>query len=534
MSHKNSTYMRVWALMAFGRVLVELSVLFAFFTSYLSWNTVTNQQLGYNGTLYAYDAHLKVLPKPRKTYQAFKRPVVQWSKHGGTTIALPPMDHFYGLDFYFLCCEDVHPLPGPKQQHVTATKQRITYSSEQLSQLKPTTARMHNVTYSAFTQRMKSFNILRHHSSKSASLTHVSNAAHSVAVRIRSRPITRRRNSFIKPKNLIEVLPTSSRYANQQVQQRTKTNANPNKIMGSIPVRITSHSTHHKNKTRVNNTRNASVCIHVPLITNSSNENNNRSKRPNFPSFSLINARSLFPKLDELTALLVTNPVDIAAVTETWLHKDINDNLVSINGYSIHRNVRVSGRGGGACVYTSKSIPCQRGTELESADFECIWLWIRPPCLPRPLTGIILCVVYNPPDRSAQELRDLDEYLVNTTNSLRNKYPDCGLAILGDFNNFGAPKLLSGHNLKQVVHLPTRGSATLDLIITNLQTLYDIPRILAPLGSADHSIVLWLPIAKNSTSHKNITKPMKRLVRRHPLSQIDTFWKMALYAQLVQ
>ena len=299
----------------------------------------------------------------------------------------------------------------------------------------------------------------------------MSNAAHSIAVRIRSRPITRRRNIFIKPKNLIEVLPTSSRYANQQVQQRTKTNANSNKIMGSIPVRVTPHSTHHKNKTRVNNTRNESVCIHVPLITNGSNGNNNRPKRPNLPSFSLINTRSLFPKLDELTALLMTNPVDIVAVTETWLHKDISHSLVSINGYSIHRNDRVSGRGGGVCVYTSKSIPCQRRTELERAHFECIWLWIRPPRLPRPLTGIILCVVYNPPDRSAQELRDLDEYLVNTTDSLRNKYPDCGLAILGDFNNFGAPNLLSGHNLKQVVHLPTRGSATLDLIITNLHTL---------------------------------------------------------------
>ena len=236
-----------------------------------------------------------------------------------------------------------------------------------------------------------------------------------------------------------------------------KTNPNPNKIMGNIPVRISSHSAHNKNKTRVNNTRNASACIHTPLITSSSNGNNNRPMRPNLPSFSLLNARSLFPKLNELTALLMTNPVDIVAVTETWLHKDIND----------------GGPGSGVCVYISKSIPCQRRTELESANFECIWLWIRPPRLPRLLTGIILCVVYNPPDRSEQEA--LTNHLVNTTDSLRNKYPDCALAILGDFNSFGAPNLLSGHNLKQVVHLPTRRSATLDLIISELHTLYHKP-----------------------------------------------------------
>ena len=63
----------------------------------------------------------------------------------------------------------------------------------------------------------------------------------------------------------------------------------------------------------------------------------------------------------------------------------------------------------------------------------------------------------------------------------------------------------------------------LDLIITNLHTLYDKWRILAPLGSGDHSIVLWLPIAKDSTSRENITKPMKRLVRRYPLSQVNAF-----------
>ena len=65
--------------------------------------------------------------------------------------------------------------------------------------------------------------------------------------------------------------------------------------------------------------------------------------------------------------------------------------------------------------------------------------------------------------------------------------------------------------------------ATLALIITNLHTLYYKPRILAPLGSGDHSIVLWLPIAKNSTSRENITKPMKRLVRRYPQSQVNAF-----------
>jgi hypothetical protein len=72
------------------------------------------------------------------------------------------------------------------------------------------------------------------------------------------------------------------------------------------------------------------------------------------------------------------------------------------------------------------------------------------------LSGIAVCLIYNPPDRSAQELRDLGEYLIDTT--------DCGIVILGDFNNFDLHNLASNHSLKQVVDLPTRGSAILDLV----------------------------------------------------------------------
>ena len=80
-----------------------------------------------------------------------------------------------------------------------------------------------------------------------------------------------------------------------------------------------------------------------------------------------------------------------------------------------------------------------------------------------------------------------------------------------------------GHNLKQVIHIPTSGLTILDFIITYLHTLYDKPRILSPLVSGDHSIVLWFSSAMDSTSRENITKPMKRLVRRYPQTQVNAF-----------
>ena len=126
-------------------------------------------------------------------------------------------------------------------------------------------------------------------------------------------------------------------------------------------------------------------------------------------------------------------------------------------------------------------------------------------------------MVYHPPGLPTEDHRSLNEYVINTIDFLRNKYPDCGVVVLGDFNDFDISQLLSSHNLKQVVQLPTRGSAILDLIVTNLRNKYMSPRILAPLGSSVHTIVQWLPSLGNVTH----AKPTKHLVRRYPQSGID-------------
>jgi hypothetical protein len=121
------------------------------------------------------------------------------------------------------------------------------------------------------------------------------------------------------------------------------------------------------------------------LIQIKTNNFNNVSKQAQLtlPSFYLLNARSLLPKIDELTALISTQPVDIVVVTESWLRKD-----------------RATGRGDGICVYIKSDIPCVRRLDLENNRFECLWLCLRPRRLPRPLSGNVICVVYHPPCRS--------------------------------------------------------------------------------------------------------------------------------------
>ena len=79
-------------------------------------------------------------------------------------------------------------------------------------------------------------------------------------------------------------------------------------------------------------------CILIPRATIGNKNSNLRSIKGSHPSFLLKNARSLLPKIDELTSLLSTNPVDLVAITESWLHNDVQDSLLHINGFNLFRN----------------------------------------------------------------------------------------------------------------------------------------------------------------------------------------------------
>ena len=79
-----------------------------------------------------------------------------------------------------------------------------------------------------------------------------------------------------------------------------------------------------------------------------------RSPRQLLPTFLYANVRSLFNKIDEASLLLHDRRVDIAIFVETWLHPEIPDEAVSIDGFDLIRQDRELGKGGGIiCYYNS-------------------------------------------------------------------------------------------------------------------------------------------------------------------------------------
>ena len=242
--------------------------------------------------------------------------------------------------------------------------------------------------------------------------------------------------------------------------------------------------------------------------------------RWSFPSVLLCNARSLFPKIDELRASLMFHPTDFVAITESWLHADLPDSAITVDGYEIYRNDRTDRRGGGVAAFVNSSVPSKRLFNLENSDFECLWLKLRPRRLPRSVTSIYFAVVYNPPNSPIQN--DLIYYLIDTIDSIRSSNPDCGIFVLGDFNNLDTSDLCNNQHLVQVVDKPTRGVNILDLCFTNLAQFYLPPECNAPLGSSDHSTVLLRP--NHRYTPKAFPSTTKKIsLRRMPESAICAF-----------
>ena len=71
--------------------------------------------------------------------------------------------------------------------------------------------------------------------------------------------------------------------------------------------------------------------------------------------------------------------------------------------------------GSGVAIYAKSSIQCKLylSTILQTFTPEVIWLQLRPICLPRPLSSILIGVIYHLPQASTDDNNKLYEYIQN-------------------------------------------------------------------------------------------------------------------------
>ena len=115
------------------------------------------------------------------------------------------------------------------------------------------------------------------------------------------------------------------------------------------------------------------------------------------------------------------------------------------------------------------------------------------------------------------------DYLLSSLTTIEGLYPGCGILLTGDFNQLNISRIITQFKLKQLVHVPTRGDCTLDLIITNMtQFSKEFLQIFPPFGLSDHSVVLLKPKSKSqrtTSSRRFITRRDTRYSRKCELGR---------------
>ena len=222
----------------------------------------------------------------------------------------------------------------------------------------------------------------------------------------------------------------------------------------------------------------------------------NSSKESKFSKpcvkFGHVNARSLYPKLDEINAVVVKHDFDVFCVSEKWLGEQFKDNDLEIPDYSIYRKDRVDALGGGVCIYIKNHLTVKIRKDLMFDEIEAIWLELNKGdkrcCL-------ISCIYRSPSSSQAYYSKVVDMYE-------RAQLDDIPIISMGDLNyDYKLDESLSNnpihyiemaYEMTQLILQPTREtsdtSTALDIILVSHPSLHT-SRGVMKYNFSDHYLV---------------------------------------------
>ena len=164
---------------------------------------------------------------------------------------------------------------------------------------------------------------------------------------------------------------------------------------------------------------------------------------------------------------------------------------------------------GGLCLYVKDGYSKYRVIqELQCCvEHEILWVQLRPTRVPRGYSCLVMAIVYHP-DTSAANNDNIRDHLFSSLTLAESMYPNCAFIVCGDFNRLNVQSIMNLFRLKQIVKVPTRKNAILDLILTSLQAHYKKPQASPPFSLSDHNTVLSSRKAREK--YKKTTKLVLR------------------------
>ena len=181
----------------------------------------------------------------------------------------------------------------------------------------------------------------------------------------------------------------------------------------------------------------------------------------------------------------------------------MDDTNLALDGFCLERKDGGHRRGGGVACYIRNDIEYNRLRELEDEMLEVIWIKVMPRRLPRKFSCILVgCLYYT----HHTDFLQMHEHVITGIDTITRKHPDCGVWLIGDFNQFNDKFLVSHYRFVQMVNILTRGDAILDKFWTNMAELYSPPLSISELGKSDHNMILLQPMAHTGHDSGSVTR----------------------------
>lgn len=230
--------------------------------------------------------------------------------------------------------------------------------------------------------------------------------------------------------------------------------------------------------------------------------------------------RSLIKHMEEVRVELLEGTGDIVILSESWLHSNVSDSLLHVDGYNCLRFDRQAEvaqglvkKGGGICVYLKDNLPYEihSAVNVSDSDLELFTFSI----VRKNQKRLNILSLYRPPTGNLQKalatISEVDE-------SIKSNYNGEYL-VIGDINvdvakpNHQTKKLdqvMGKNNLRQVITGPTRitnrTSSLIDIAYTDISNIKDS-------GTANSNISDHLPIFIIKTKER-VKKNLIEIVAR--------------------
>ena len=247
----------------------------------------------------------------------------------------------------------------------------------------------------------------------------------------------------------------------------------------------------------------------------------------------VTNARSLKMKMKSLRTMLRQVGPDYMNICETFeatrFSLERSPRMEHYKVISYKRPYPKVG-GGAAIIYTEQNFFVEEARVPIENGVEACWAIFTPKYKQLPnIHRICVGSIYiSPGSKYKQESID---HIIDVMFQMKAQFGNqVNFHISGDFNKYPVSDILSANGaLKQVVSVATRKSAILEVILTDLATLYSPPTSLPPLevdegmkGSAsDHNIIVFAP--RTNTQFKKERQFTSISYRPLPPSRIQEF-----------